>query len=367
LLGSEDLARRVLTLAPPRRPQSDIRLLVGGDGVREATAADVRRGIPSRVIPIVLAPGTLGYAWRATGDALERTLATGPDLALSGSTPDRYPVTYLDATPIGAGETRTVTLTSEREWALLTPSGGAAVEIEPAAGLVLDAVLLGEHDADAWIRLDDASAAGAAVRLELPASGEVALVLHLGLGRGEARVRVVASDVRFAARGGAPRWRALLADDGEPDSYWGQITSPADVLAKRLRLPIDPETITRARIVYRVGNEPYHRPTRVHAPAPDLDWSDLVIELNGREVGRAPLDVAGREGWHRAEVPPDALVPGENEIRFRVDGPDYLYLAVDTDTHAGQSGVVRGGVMDPTSLRPGRVLEGEYLVRLEIR
>jgi hypothetical protein len=96
-------------------------------------------------------------------------------------------------------------------------------------------------------------------------------------------------------------------------------------------------------------------------------WSDLVIEVNGRSIFRGPLDRAGGEGWRYAGVPTGALVRGENEIRFRVDGPDYLYLGVDTDTNAGRSGVVRSGVLDPTTLRPGRDVRGEYLVRLEVR
>ena len=65
---------------------------------------------------------------------------------------------------------------------------------------------------------------------------------------------------------------------------------------------------------------------------------------------------------------PGVLREGRNQIRFGVDGGDYVYVGLDFDSVHGRSASIVGDRVDWTSLRPAyHVGPGEYMIRLMIR
>jgi len=203
-------------------------------------------------------------------------------------------------------------------------------------------------------------------------------VAPLASGVSPADVSSTAGATPSRGRSGAPGivlgtggWTRITDDDGEPDSYWGQIAGSARGLLKVLILDADPETIGAAAVEYRIQGEPYSASRRAGlrfgATADDFD-TNLVIEVNGVEVRRAPVTEAAILGWHEWPVDPGILREGRNEIRFGVDGGDYVYMGLDFDSVHGRSASIVGDRVDWTSLRPAyHVGPGEYMIRLMIR
>jgi hypothetical protein len=160
----------------------------------------------------------------------------------------------------------------------------------------------------------------------------------------------------------------IADDDGEQDSYRAQLSGSGRELLKILMLDRDPTVLTAARVVYRVGHDPYHAKLKKFlGEGAGAEWSTLLVTLNGDRVYEAPLPDAACFGWHAIPVPVERLRRGANEVRFSVRGGDYVYFAVDRDHRAGRSGIVVGGEVDMSTLRPNQRETGELMVRLKVR
>lgn len=366
--GRDRLPRTPYRLGAPRgaRASPGIRFLVGGDGVR--SPATGRENLPSRVTPLVLGPRTIGYLWRARSPDPDVTAPLSPSIHDDSSAEKPHELVYLDAKALRQGDEIRVPLTEGDRWAVIAPDPGAApasLRVEVDGALSVDVRLFAARDADTWRLVDDDQIlrGEGVVRLPLRAgSAQAAVLAHRG-GGGVARVQI---DAATRAEG----WHVIADDDGEQDSYRAQLSGSGRELLKVLMLERDPAVLTAARVVYRVGHEPYYAKLGKflgEGVAPDAAWATLIVTLNGAEVYEAPLPDAACFGWHTIPIPVEGLRAGRNEVRFSVGGGDWVYFAVDRDSRHGRSGIVVGGEVDMSTLRPNREEAGELMVRLKVR
>ncbi|MFP3904007.1 MAG: hypothetical protein ACLFWB_07175 [Armatimonadota bacterium] len=171
-----------------------------------------------------------------------------------------------------------------------------------------------------------------------------------------------------------PEWTVIKDDDGEQDSYWGQVTSPVAKLHKILVLKDDPADISRAVVQYCMGTEPYDPGSQkaLGRGAPeDKEWPNLLVTLNETEILRRPVDEVATHGWHEIAVDPSLLNRGENTVTFALEERGaFFYMSIDLDAGGGRSYCTRGGEVMPDTLRPTPnryVGPGEYMVRLKYR
>ncbi|MFW5868026.1 MAG: beta-galactosidase, partial [Armatimonadota bacterium] len=161
-------------------------------------------------------------------------------------------------------------------------------------------------------------------------------------------------------------------DDGTADDGRGQITSPHYVARKTLILNRDPADLERAWVQYYMKVRPYDGATKTlySAPAEGVEWTDLVVAVNGAEVLRDELIDVATEGWHEFEVDPALLQRGENHVTITVSEPgDYTYLGIDRENDYGRSASSRDrgetwreGWLSFNTEEPDG---GEYMVRLK--
>jgi len=171
----------------------------------------------------------------------------------------------------------------------------------------------------------------------------------------------------------AAQWTVIKDDDGEKDSFWGQVCSSTAALFKELVVPDDPANIARVMLQYEMGVAPYDPQSQKHldrgAPA-DKQWCDLVISLNDTVILQRPLDEVAGVGWHEAAFDAALLVRGTNVFKFTLapGGNDYFYMCIDLNSAYDRSYCAINGKIDRTTLRPAvnrHVGPGEYMVRIK--
>ena len=367
-------------------PEDGVYVLLAGDGVYASAERLVGPGLVySDVVPVAYLGVPRFYMWHA--QARERW----------------YTVMRRDVFATEAQEQSAKVRTAEYELALLAvgsmePEGAVtgrvtasqplqayALEVERGAGYVLALDSSGQVDYDLFL-LREASARAfrvarascskslgteqesEALLFRADAPGPYVALVALAAGDGEYRLTLrrarPGEDKRFV-------WREIADDDGEQDSYWGQVTSPASALYKVLVLDSDPSTISRARIAYRMGTQPYESSLKQYlgrgAPA-DAEWSHLLIYINDELVLDRPLPEVAAQGWHEVSIDPKLLLRGENVVRLTDSGNDYFYLAIDLDTVRARSYCSVRGEIRKDTLRPSKeVGPGEYMVRLKVQ
>lgn len=103
----------------------------------------------------------------------------------------------------------------------------------------------------------------------------------------------------------------------------------------------------------------------------DNRWP-LQVTVNGHTQSVGPgAPLAGEFVWHHVRIPPEALVPGENLVRFACESPaaNAWILSVDTSvpnvhSHKSTDG---GRTWHATGFGLEGALSGEYVVRLRVR
>ncbi|MFO7945919.1 MAG: hypothetical protein R6V19_03805, partial [Armatimonadota bacterium] len=168
------------------------------------------------------------------------------------------------------------------------------------------------------------------------------------------------------------RMFTIRDDDGTADEGRAQMGSPYYIARKTLILDRDPAEITNAWVQYYMKVNPYDKVTQklYDHPVEGVEFTDLVVTLNGTEIVRGTLPKYASEGWHRVQIKPQLLKRGANHVTITVSEPgDYIYLGIDRDNDYGRSASSRN---KGKSWRPGqpsmkteKPQGGEYMVRLQ--
>ncbi|NLO06762.1 MAG: hypothetical protein GX131_13130 [candidate division WS1 bacterium] len=161
-------------------------------------------------------------------------------------------------------------------------------------------------------------------------------------------------------------------DDGTADEGRAQTGSPHYIARKTLNLDRDPADLQRAWVQYYMKVRPYDTTTKAlySEPVEGVEWTDLVVTVNGTEILRDELIEVATEGWHEVQFDPALLQRGENHVTVTVSEPgDYIYLGIDRENDYGRSASSRDagktwreGWLSFNTEEPDG---GEYMVRLK--
>ena len=367
-------------------PEDGVHMLMGGDGVYASAERLVGPGLVySDVVPIAYAGLPRFYMWHAAARqswytvARREVFATEAESQSAKAGTAQYELALLSAASVHSDHPVNGRLDAAQPLGVFEP------QVEPGVGYVLaldssgqvdyDLVLLREESPRAFrvVRASCSKSLGTEQEAEAllfapNAPGAYVALVALAAGEGDYRLTL------RAARPGEEKrfvWQEIADDDGEQDSYWGQVTSSASALYKVLVLDTDPGEISRARLAYRMGTEPYEsslkQPLGSGAPA-EGDWSHLLIYMNDELVLDRPLPEVAVAGWHEVSIDPKLLRRGENVVKLTNGGNDYFYLAIDLDTVHGRSYCSFRGEVRKDTLRPTKeVGPGEYMVRLKVQ
>lgn len=337
-----------------------VALSAAGDVVLLAGADDVHVPNGEDPIPLRLGDTARAFVWDSRHVAHTHPYAVGVHDSRVAAEPRS--MTYLAAHVLVPGDSLSHADGPSPEWAIVTiePGEGCRVRFDAPDAMLFD---LRERDTGVFFL---AARETAGTVLSVPAGTRAVWVIRRSPGT-PFRLHVTpAPGVRPL-----PPWRRIVSDDGEWDSYWGQVAGTFAGLAKTLDLEVAPASLTAARIVFHTGHEPWHLERKAFAGAAGArgaTWSALKLHVNGELVYTAPLDEGARLGWHYVPVPTAVLRRGANEVRFTNTGNDGYYVSIDLDTSEGKSAAVEGGTRNARTLRPYKAVgPGEYMVRLEVR
>jgi hypothetical protein len=168
---------------------------------------------------------------------------------------------------------------------------------------------------------------------------------------------------------------SIQDDTGKPaKAPRAQLGNNYPVVCKDLICPVDPKDILEANVAYFVLYDAYNKTTKRHHNKPEkgVEWSNMIVRVNDKEVAKDLLVKLGSKGWHQLKIDPKLLKKGKNTVKISLDGAKgYLYLAIDSNKAVGRSSSSnnRGRTFTYKVLNPGRKKEskGEYMIRLKLK
>jgi hypothetical protein len=156
-------------------------------------------------------------------------------------------------------------------------------------------------------------------------------------------------------------WEVIKVDDGlgekVDDGWYGQLTSPSEILKKIIFLDYDPILIKQAKIAYYTA-------WNSHQP----EGGKVVFAVNGEKILTGDMSYYGIYGYNELPLDLSFLKRGRNEITIRKENiPGYIYILTDSDSAKGCSWRSDdGGATWSPYVRYGSKKLSELMMRLVI-